>query len=80
MIDIALILTMTTNFFIISWRNEPRTQIIRWKCFVFPKYTPSPFAWQTIIRRILIFYKNYYIIFIEKDKELSFFKNIERRT
>ena len=42
MIDIALILTMTTNFFIISWRNEPRTQIIRRKHFVFPKYTPLP--------------------------------------
>lgn len=42
MIDIALILTMTANFFIISWRNEPRTQIIRRKYFVFPKYTPLP--------------------------------------
>ena len=42
MIDIALILTMTANFFIISWRNEPRTQIIRRKHFVFPKYTPLP--------------------------------------
>ena len=42
MIDIALILTMTAKFFTISWRNEPRTQIIRRKHFVFPKYTPSP--------------------------------------
>ncbi len=42
MIDIALILTMTANFFIISWRNEPRTQIIRRKHFVFLKYTPLP--------------------------------------
>ena len=77
MIDIALILTMTANFFIISWRNEPRTQIIRRKHFVFPKYTPSPFVWQTIIRRILIFYKNYYIIFIEKDEKKPFLIKIK---
>lgn len=42
MIDITLILTMTANFFIILWRNEPRTQIIRRKHFVFPKYAPLP--------------------------------------
>ena len=42
MIDIALILAMTANFSIISWRNEPRTHIIRRKYFVFPKYTPLP--------------------------------------